>query len=287
MEGEELDNELIVNSDVPETSEELETIETDTSAEVEENQENTVQEAEETVNVEQQIEERANKIAEEKIEARLIRDRVKRERETDKKFAKYQKLESILKIGLNAEDLDDVIAKSSEFYKGQGMIIPSQENKLSLNERDAIILAKADAQDIMKCGKEEMEAEANRIASIPEKDRSIRDRTIFNDICQELVKVNDKENFKSKGYDTKILEDKDFSLFRRQFNLNVPTTDIYEIYSKLNAKTVEKPVSPGSAKSENSNPVETFSAEKINSMKPEELLKYWNNPEFRKVAGLN
>ena len=74
------DNELIV-TDVPETSEE-EQIETNTSEEVEEVQE-AVQETEtpSEEDIEKQIEERANKIAEEKIEARLIRDRVKRERE--------------------------------------------------------------------------------------------------------------------------------------------------------------------------------------------------------------
>lgn len=277
MENEKLDNELIINNDVPETSEESEQIETSTSEGVEEVQE-TTEKVEEPVDIQAQIEET--------VKDRLARDRASRERKQAREMAKYKQLENVIKTGLGVDSLDEAISKSSEFYRGQGINIPIQ-TETSLNERDAMILAKADAQDVIKCGKEEMEAEANRIASIPEKNRSLRDKTIFNDLCQELIRINDEESFKQKGYDTKILEDKDFSLFRKQFNLNTPVANIYEIYSKLNAKPVEKPASAGSAKSENNNSGEMFSVERINNMKPEEMAKYWNNPVFRKIAGLN
>ena len=113
------DNELVVQ-DVPETSEEQ--IETDASEEVEEVQ-NTTQEvvtpSEE--DIQRQIEERANKIAEEKIEARLIRDRIKRERDEAGQKAKYEQLENIMKHALGADNIDDVITKSKSFYKEQGI----------------------------------------------------------------------------------------------------------------------------------------------------------------------
>ena len=273
--------------DVPETSEENE-IETSASEGVEEVQETTeevVQTSEE--DIERQIEERANKIAEEKMEARLIRDRIKREREDAQTRAKYEQLENIMKSALGADNIDDVITKSKEFYKEQGISIPEIINKSSLNEREEMILAKADAVDIIKLGKSEMEIEANRIASIPEEKRSLRDKTIFNDVCKELVRINDEENFKAKGYDTKILNDKDFLSFREQFNLNIPVSSVYEMYSKLNVKHVEKPASAGSAKNEVGKVTESFSAERINNMTPQELMKHWNNPDFRRVAGLN
>lgn len=244
------ENELIV-TDVPETSEE-EQIETNTSEEVEEVQ--TVQETE-TPNeedIEKQIEERANKIAEEKIEARLIRDRVKREREEAPTKAKYQELETIMKSALGVDNIDDAITKSREFYKEQGIQIPEIVNK-SLNERDEIVLAKADASDIIKLGKSEMESEANRIAGIPEAQRSLREKTIFNDLCQELVRMNDLDTLKTKGYDTTILEDKDFNTFRNQFNLNTPVVQIYEMYQQVKGTKPQQPKSPGSAKTNNSN----------------------------------
>jgi hypothetical protein len=248
------DNELIVGNDVPETSLEENEVETDASEEVNEVPnvtEEVTQPSEE--DIEKQIEERANKLFEEKIEARLVRDRVKREREEAKEKAKYQELETMMKSALGAKDLDDVITKSREFYREQGITIPEIINKPSLNERDERVLAKADAEEIISLGKSEMEAEANRIASIPENQRSLRDKTIFNDLCQELVRINDLESLKTKGYDTKILEDKDFSSFRNQFNLNTPVDKIYEMYQQVRGTKPVQPKSPGSAKTNTTN----------------------------------
>ncbi len=248
MEDEELDNDLIINEDVPETSEEEnEQIETSTSEGVEEVQEPTekVEEPIE-VDIQAQIEERAKQIAEETIESRLIRDRVKREREVEEKLSKYHELENIMKVGLGAKDLDDVITKSSEYYKGQGMIMPVQQSKPSINERDAIILAKADAQDIIKCGEKEMEYEANRIAGIPQEKRTMREKVMFNELCKELVSRQNIKELKSKGYDVKVLESDDFKEFSK--DINKPITQVYEMYAKLNGITKQAPKSPGSAK---------------------------------------
>lgn len=245
-----IDNELIVEDGVPETPEE-EQIETNTSEGVEEVQETTEVVKTNEDDMEKQIEERANKIAEEKIEARLIRDRIKRERDEAGTKAKYEELETIMKSALGANDIDEVISKSRQFYKEQGVEIPQIVNQSSLNERDQIILAKADAGDIIKLGKSEMESEANRIAAIPEANRSLREKTIFNDLCQELIKIKDVEDLKTKGYDTKVLEDKDFSSFRGQFNLNTPVAQIYEMYQKVNGNRPTQPKSPGSARTTN------------------------------------
>jgi hypothetical protein len=245
------DNEMLEN-DVPETSEE-ELIETDASEEVEEVL-NTTDEVETNAeDIEKQIEERANKIAEEKIEARLIRDRRKREREEASQRAKYEELENIMKTALDAENLDDVITKSKNFYKEQGINIPETVSRLSLNERDEKVLAEADAREIISLGKAEMEEEANRIASIPEDERSVREQTIFNEVCRELVNLNDIESLKEKGYDTEILNDRDFSSFREQFNLNTPVSKIYEMYQSIKGTKPVQPKSPGSAKTNNSN----------------------------------
>lgn len=276
------ENELIVTDDVPETSENEELIEINASEGVDE-----VQEFTETVEqpnedeLERQIEERANKIAEEKIEARLIRDRVKREREEAQIKAKYEQLENIMKSALGADDIDDVITKSKEFYKEQGISIPELVNKSSLNERDEIVLAKADAGDIIKLGKAEMEQEANRIASIPEAQRSLRDKTIFNDVCQELIKLNDEGSLKSKGYDVNVLNDKDFSSFREQFNLNIPVAQVYEMYQKVNGNKNVQPKSPGSAKTTQTNNEikEYYTPDEVRKFSEEDL----DNPKLMKA----
>lgn len=280
-------NEELLENDVPETSEEnLEEVNIGTSEDEGQIQE-TTQEVENPNqdDIEKQIEERANKLFEEKVEERLIRDRASRERKQNKEMAKYKQLENVIKAGLGVDNLDDAISRTSDFYKEQGINIP--EYKDSFSERDEKILAKADAQEIIELGRNEMENEANRIASIPADKRTTREKTVFDTLCKELVNMKDIDDLKAKGYKTEILSTKEFNDFRNRFNVNTPISDIYEMYSKLNVKPVEKPASAGSAKNEVGKVTETFSAERINNMTPQELIKYWNNPDFRKVAGLN
>lgn len=279
---EELDNELVVNNDVPETSEEnLEEVNISTSENEEQVQETTQEvETPSQEDIEKMIEERANKKTEEQIEQRLIRDRINRERKQNKELAKYRQLENVIKAGLGVDNLDDAISKTSEFYKEQGVTIP--EFKDVYSERDEKILAKADAQDIIELGKSEMEAEANRIASIPEAKRTLREKTIFDTLCKELIGLKDMEELKSKGYKIDILQDKEFSDFRNQFNVNTPISKIYEMYNKVSGKTVEQPRSPGSAKSTTTvkQIKEYYSPEDFDKLTDEEL----NDPKIMKIV---
>lgn len=251
MENEELDNELVVSDDVPETSEQnLEEVNIGTSEDGEQVQETT----EEVVTpsqeeIERMIEERANKRTQEQIEQRLIRDRINRERKQNQDMAKYRQLESIMKAGLGVETLDEAINKSSEFYKGQGVNIPIYKEESSLSERDEKILAEADAREIISFGKQEMETEANRIASIPENKRTLREKTVFNALCKELINLRDVDTLKSKGYEIDLLNEKKFIEFRNQFNVNTPIETIVGMYKQVNNLNVEQPKSPGSAKS--------------------------------------
>lgn len=274
---EELDNELVEN-DVPETSEELEEVQVDASQDEEQTQES--QEAESSEDIEKLIEERANKLFEEKVKERLTRDRINRERKQNKELAKYKQLENVIKAGLGVENIDDAINQSSEFYKEQGITIPEFQD--IYNERDEKILAKADAQEIIELGKEEMEAEANRIASIPEAKRSIREKTIFNTLCKELISLRDVDELKSKGYKTDILSTKEFSDFRDQFNVNTSISKIYEMYNKMNGQVVEKPKSPGSAKSTTSikQIKDYYSPEDFDKLTDEDLM----NPKIMEIV---
>lgn len=279
----ESDFELVVTDGVPETSsEEIEQVETDVSEEVNQVQDNSTQELDESTSnneeIERQIEERANKLVEERIEARLARDRSSRERKEAPQKAKYEELTNIMKTALGAKDLDDVISKSREFYKEQGIIIPEPISQPAHSEREERILAKADAGDIIKSGKEEMEAEANRIAAIPKEQRSFRDKIIFEEVCQELMNLKDIESLKAKGYDTKILDDKDFSLFREQFNISTPISKVYEMYQTVHGAKKTQPRSPGSAKTTTTNNEikEYYTPEEVKKFTEEDL----DNPKL-------
>lgn len=280
--NEETSNEEVVLNDVPETSEEnLEEVNIGTSEDEEQVQgtvEKTETNSEDDIN--KLVEERANKMFEEKVKDRLARDRASQERKFNKELAKYKHLESVINAGLGVDNLDDAISKTSDFYKEQGINIP--EFKDSYSERDEKILAKADAKEIIDLGRDEMEAEANRIASIPETQRTIREKVVFDTICEELTNIKATEELKSKGYDVSILDNKDFQDFRNQFTVSTPISKIYDMYNKVNGTVAERPKSPGSAKSTTQvkQIKDYYSPEDFDKLTVEDL----NNPEVMKVV---
>jgi hypothetical protein len=279
--NEETNNEEVVLNDVPETSEEnLEEVNISTS-EDEEQVQDTVEEtetnSEEDIN--RMVEERANKMFEEKVKDRLARDRASQERKYNKELAKYKYLESVINAGLGVDNLDDAISKTSNFYKEQGINIP--EFKDSYSERDEKILAKADAQEIIELGRDEMKAEANRLSNIPLDKMTVRERTIFDTLCEELTNLKDIDELKAKGYKTDILETKEFNEFRNQFNYKTPISKIYEMYNKINGQVVEQPASPGSAKTNTTNNEikDYYTPEEASQFSEEDL----DNPKLMKA----
>lgn len=232
--------EEIITTDVPETSEEeLEEVNIDTSEDIE-------TEKTQERDIEAEIEERANKLFEEKVEERLIRDRRARESREKEELRKYKYLEDIVKAGTGTNNLDEAIKETADFYKGNGLDIPEYSSN---SEEDERILGQARANKFIDLGYEDMEEEANRIANIPRDQRTVREAEEFNILCAELTRRNNIKELKAKGYDSDVLETNEFKEFSSQFNDKVDISKVYEIYNKLKGNKVEKPYSPGSAKS--------------------------------------
>lgn len=275
----EINNDEVVLNDVPETSEEnLEEVNIGTSEDEEQVQEETVEKTETNSedDFEARVEARVNELLEERMSARIAKDRATQERKFNKQIAKYKQLESVINAGLGVDNLDDAISKTSSFYEEQGITIPKFND--SYSERDEKILAKADAQEIIDLGRQEMEAEANRIASIPMEKRTIREKAIFETVCKELINLKDIDELKAKGYKTDILETREFSQFRDQFNVNTPISTIYEMYNKINGQVVKQPASPGSAKTNTTNNEikDYYTPEEVRAFTDEEL----DNPKL-------
>lgn len=226
-----------ITTDVPETSEEeLEEVNIDTS---EDNETEKTQERD----IEAEIEERANKLFEEKVEERLIRDRRARESRNKEELRKYKYLEDIVKAGTGTNDLDEAIKETVDFYKGNDIDIPEYKDYSDEEEK---ILGQAKANKFIDLGYEDMEEEANRLANIP--DRNIREEEEFLVLGAELTKRKNIKELKTKGYDTEVLETKEFKDFSKQFNDDVDISKVYEMYQKVNGLAPKQPSSPGSVR---------------------------------------
>ena len=211
------------------------------------------------------------------VETRLARERKNHERELNK----YRELENIMKTALNAENLDDVITKSKDFYKSNGIEIP--EYKPTLDQEDEELLGNGYADKIISTGDYQyMEQEANRIAGIPKEKRSVREDIMFDKLCNVLIEEKQKKELISQGIDTKILDEQDFKEFRKKLNYNIPIKEAVDMYNKMNTTPKEKPYSVGSVKNNvKVNEIkEYYSPEDFDKLTEEDL----NNPEIMKAV---
>lgn len=248
----------IITTDVPETSEEeLEEVDISTS-------ENVETEPTQERDIEAEIEKRANKLFEEKVEERLIRDRRARESREKEELRKYKYLEDIVKAGTGTSNLDEAIRETADFYKGNGLDIPEFTN---YSEEDEKILGRGDASRFLDLDYKDIEEEAERLANIPREQRTAREQEKLHVLGVELTKRNNVEKMKAKGYDTNVLETKEFKEFSNQFNSDTDISKIYEMYQKVNGLTPKKPSSPGSARNSTSQGIKEYYS-------PEEARRY-------------
>mgnify|MGYP003287970177 CR=1 FL=1 len=180
---------------------------------------------------------------------KLWNNRWAREKEKfEKENAPLFQIEDVLKEQLGATDRNDLMKKVSDFYQ-----VDINNASPKLTERQERILAKADAEDIKSLGMNEMVSEANRIASIPQEQRTVRENIIFGELASEITEQKNRSLLKEKGYDLAILEDNEFKDFRNKLNYRTSIAEAVDMYNAIKGKTVQKPVKPASAGSTKSN----------------------------------
>lgn len=173
---------------------------------------------------------------------KIIQDRVLRAKKTEEK--KYSKLVNVLKAGLGTDDIDELTEKATNFYKDQGVEIPTQ---ILYDEEDEEVLAKNDANKIIDLGYDEIVNETNEMMKRGQENLSTREKMIYRNLANARKEIEDEKSLESIGVDKNIIQSKKFQDFTKKFK-DTPVSEIYEIYSKVNPDS-EKTTPIGSVKS--------------------------------------
>lgn len=212
-----------------------------------ENMENLVTE-QVTENVEQTTEETPKTYTEEEVNAivgkRLARKEAKIRKEYDRK---YGHLEEVLKTGTGEEDVEKIADTFKDFYSKKGIKFP---DKPTYNDRDIEVLAKAEAEDIIRAGYEEVVEEVNRLADIGAANMTAREKAVFRVLAEHRQTADRTKELKKIGVTEDVFNSQDFKDFSSKFAAGVPVKDIYDIYAKTLPKKDIKPM--GSMKNSNS-----------------------------------
>lgn len=174
------------------------------------------------------------------VKKKLYRKENKIREEYEKK---YGKVEELLKAGLEKDNFEDAVDTLEEFYESKGVKI----NNSKLSSRQLEILSKAEAEDIIAGGYEDIVEETDRLATLIEKgNASEEDKKIFYRLAEERKRQEGVKELASIGVGAEALDDKDFREFEKNLNPNMSIKDKYNMYLKFQPK--EKVETIGSMK---------------------------------------
>ena len=190
--------------------------------------ENVEQTTEETVEqpVKTYTEDEVNQI----VGKRLARREAKIRKEYNRK---YGELENVLRAGTGVEDVEGMTSTFRDFYQKKGIQIPTEP---TYSNRDIEVLARAEADEIISAGLEEVIEEVDRLADLGAENMSPRERAVFKTLAEYRQNAERGRELSKIGVTEDVYTSKEFKDFAGKFSANTPVAEIYDIYAKTQPK---------------------------------------------------
>ena len=196
--------------------------------------ENTEETVEETPKV--YTEEEFNSKLDEVLGKKIARKEARIRKEYEKK---YGNLEEVLRAGTGKKSVDEITEEFTEFYKKQGVNIP---DKPKYTDRDIKALAKADADEIISSGYDDVAEEVERLAKIGAENMTDREKACYKVLAEHMNEVERHRELTKIGVTDDVYNSKEFKEFASKFNSQTPIADVYNIYTKTLPKKEIKPM---------------------------------------------
>ncbi len=146
---------------------------------------------------------------------------------------KYGGLETVLKAGTGKENVEDMTSTFREFYEKKGIQIPTEPKYSS---RDIEVLARAEADEIIKAGLDDVIEEVDRLADIGLGNMDAREKAMFKTLAEYRQTAERGKALSKIGVTEDVYNSKEFKDFAGKFSSSTPITEVYEIYNKMQPK---------------------------------------------------
>lgn len=175
---------------------------------------------------------------------RIARTKAKIEKDYQRK---YGDLEEVLKAGTGKDSVEEMTDTFKEFYTKKGIKIPE---KPSYSAKDIEVLARAEAEDFIRGGYEDVVEEVDRLTEIGVANMTAREKAVFKVLAEHRQNTERTKELTKIGVTEDVYNSNEFKEFAGKFNPNTPINDIYDIYRKTQPKKEIKPM--GSMKNSSS-----------------------------------
>jgi hypothetical protein len=232
--------------------------------EVTENVEQTTEETPRTYS-EAEFNEAVNKKVGEVMGGKIARREAKIRKEYDRK---YGDLIGTLKAGTGKESVEELNDTFAKFYESKGIKI----NKTpQYSDEDIEILSRAEADEIIRGGFDEVIEEADRLKEKGVSNMTAKEKALFRKLT-DYVRVNEQSQELAKiGVTEDVYNGEDFKSFAAKFNPNTPITDIYDIYAKTKPQKEHKSMGSMKHQSADSGVKDYYTPEEIERLTEEDL----------------
>lgn len=197
-----------------------------------------------TENVEQTTEETPKTYTEAEFNAKLDevlgKKLARREAKIRKEYdRKYGNLEEVLKAGTGKESVEEMTDTFAKFYESKGITLPK---KPSYSDKDIEVLARADADDVINAGYDEVVEEVDRLTKIGAKNMTEREKAYFKVLAEHRQNAERKNELAKIGVTDDVYNSDEFQNFAGKFNPKTPISEIYDLYNKTKPKKDIKPM---------------------------------------------
>ena len=192
---------------------------------------------------------------------------------------KYGGLEDVLRAGTGKESVEEMTDTFADFYRQKGIEIP---NKPSYTAKDIEVLARAEAEDIIRSGNEDVDDEVDRLSALGASHMTDREKAVFKILAEHRQGVERSRELSKIGVTEDVYNSQEFKDFAGMFNPNTPISKIYETYAKTQPKKEIKTMgSMKNSKSEDIGVKEYYSPDEARKFTKKD---FDNNPALLKAV---
>lgn len=164
------------------------------------------------------------------VAKRLARQEARFKKETERK---YGELEEVLKAGTGESDVNGMTSKFRKFYQEKGIVIPE---KPTYSDKDIQTLARAEANEIINAGYDEVVDEVDRLALIGAENMTPRERAVFTALAEHRQSAERQRELSKIGVTEDEMNSQEFRDFASKFNPKTSISEIYSIYRTTKPK---------------------------------------------------
>ena len=229
--------------------------------------------------VEQVAEPAAKTYTQEEVNAivgqRLARQEAKIRKQNDRE---YGQLLGVLEAGTGKKGVKEITDTLTEFYERNGKKIRKNPE---YSDKDLAVLAKAEADEYISAGFEDVVEEVDRLAEIGVENMTAREKALFRNLAEYRQSEERGRELSQRGVTKDEYNSAEFQAFAAKFTHNTPITEIYDLYNATKPNKKEHRTM-GSMKS--STPAETGVKDYYSYEEASKFTKkdFDNNPELYK-----